>query len=83
MKRTPELSTYVSSAGIAVLCVQGLVAGAAVRPTLPHDVTLPPQGSLTLETTEVLHVPVSSFCFSAFIGQNDLRSGVKQELNRS
>lgn len=60
------------SAGITVLCVQRLVAGAAIWPTLPHDVTLAAQRSLTLKTTEVLHVPVSSFCLRTFICQNNL-----------
>lgn len=61
------IHTYVFSAGIAVLCVQRLVAGAAVRSTLSHDVTLASQRSLTLKTTEVLHVPVSSFRLRTFI----------------
>lgn len=60
------------SAGIAVLCIQGLVAGAAVRSTLSHDVTLTAQRSLALKTTEVLHVPVSPFCLCTFICQNNL-----------
>lgn len=53
------LRTDVFSTGVAELRVQRLVAGAAVRSALPHDVPLPPQSSLTLETTEVFHVPVS------------------------
>ncbi len=75
-------STYVFSTGIAVLRVQGLVAGAAVRSTLPHDVTLAPQRSLALETTEVLHVPVSSFCLRTFICKNNLGLRVKQRERR-
>lgn len=60
-------------AGIAVLGVQRLVAGAAVRSALPHDVTLAAQRSLALKTAEVLHVPVSPLGLRAFIRQNDLR----------
>lgn len=67
-----KFGTYMFSAGITVLGVQRLVTGAAVRPALPHDVTLAAQRSLTLKTTEVLHVPVSSFCLRTFICQNNL-----------
>lgn len=67
-----KFGTYMFSAGITVLRIQRLVAGAAVRPTLPHDVALAAQRSLTLKTTEVLHVPVSSFCLRTFVCQNNL-----------
>lgn len=67
-----RVSTYVFSAGVAVLGVQRLVAGTAVWPTLPHDVTLAAQRSLALKATEVLHVPVSSFCLRALVCQNNL-----------
>lgn len=60
------------SAGVAVLGVQRLVAGAAVRAALPHDVALATQRSLTLETTEVLHVPVPSLGLRALVCQNNL-----------
>lgn len=60
------------SAGVAVLGVQRLVAGAAVRAALPHDVALAAQRSLTLETTEVLHVPVPSLCLRTLVCQNNL-----------
>ncbi len=65
--------TDVFPAGVAVLCVQRLKAGAAVRPALFHDVTLAAQNSLTLETAKVLHVPVSALCLCALIWKNDLR----------
>lgn len=67
-----RVSTYVISTGVAVLGVQRLVAGTAVWPTLPHDVTLAAQGSLALKATEVLHVPVSSFCLRTLVCQNNL-----------
>ncbi|KAK0145946.1 hypothetical protein N1851_015130 [Merluccius polli] len=49
----------ISSQRVAVLGVERLVAGAAVRPALPHDVALAAQRRLALEAAEVLHVPVS------------------------
>lgn len=67
-----RVSTYVFSAGVAALGVQRLVAGTAVWPTLPHDVTLAAQRSLALKATEVLHVPVSSFCLRTLVRQNNL-----------
>lgn len=60
------------SAGVAVLCVKRLVAGAAVRSTLPHDVALAAQRRLTLETAEVLHVPVLPLRLRALVRQNNL-----------
>lgn len=59
--------------GVAVLGIEGLKAGAAVGPSLLHDVALAPQHRFTLETAEVLHVPVTSLCLSALIRQDDLR----------
>lgn len=59
--------TDVFPAGVAVLGVQGLKAGAAVRPALFHDVTLAAQNSLALETAKVLHVPVPALCLCALI----------------
>lgn len=61
------------SAGVAVLGVQRLVAGAAVRSALSHDVPLAAQRSLTLKATEVLHVPVSPLGLRTFICENNLR----------
>lgn len=72
--------TYVISAGIAVLCVQGLVAAAAVRSALSHDVSLTAQRSLALKTAEVLHVPVSCLCLRTFIRQNNLIAGLAARL---
>lgn len=65
--------TNMFPAGVAVLSVEGLKAGAAVRTTLLHDVALPPQHCLTLETAEVLHVPVTALRLSALICKDDLR----------
>lgn len=59
--------TYVFPTGVTVLCIEGLIAGAAVRPALSHDVPLSPQRCLTLKTTEVLHVPVSALCLRTLI----------------
>lgn len=67
--------TNMFPAGVAVLGVEGLEAGAAVGPSLLHDVALTPQHSLALETTEVLHVPVAPLCLSALIRKDDLRKG--------
>lgn len=62
--------TYVFSACIAVLCVKGLKAVAAVWPSVLHDVALAAERGLALITTEVLHVPVPALCFSAFISKD-------------
>ena len=64
--------TDVLAAGVAVLGVEGLEAGAAVGTALLHDVTLAAQDRLTLETAEVLHVPMASFCLGALIRKDDL-----------
>lgn len=74
------VNTYVFSTGIAVLCIKGLVAGAAVWTTLSHNVALTAQRNLTLKTTEVLHVPVSPLCLRAFICQNNLITGLAAGL---
>lgn len=65
--------TNMFPAGVAVLGVEGLEAGAAVGPSLLHDVALASQHSLALETAEVLHVPVTPLCLSALIRKDDLR----------
>lgn len=75
-----RVSTDVFSAGVAVLGVQGLVAGAAVGPALPHDVALAAQRSLAFEAAEVLHVPVSPFCLRALVCQNNL--GLREQQRR-
>lgn len=67
--------TDMLPAGVAVLGVEGLEAGAAVGPTLLHDVALAPQHRFALEAAEVLHVPVTALCFSALIREDDLRRG--------
>lgn len=71
--------TNMFPAGVAVLCIEGLEAGAAVRPALLHDVSLSPQHSFTFEAAEVLHVPVAPLCLGALIRENDLR---KERLGR-
>ena len=59
--------------GVTVLSVEGLEAGAAVGPSLLHDVALAPQHGLALETAEVLHVPVTALRLGALIRKDDLR----------
>lgn len=58
--------------GVAVLSIERLEAGAAVRPSLLHDVALASQHGLTLKTAEVLHVPVTALCLRALICEDDL-----------
>lgn len=65
--------TNMFPAGVAVFSVEGLKAGAAVGPSFLHDVALAPQNRLTLETAEVLHVPVTPLCLGALICKDDLR----------
>ena len=64
--------TDVLPAGVAVLGVEGLEAGAAVGPALLHDVALAPQHRLTLEAAEVLHVPMPALRLGAFVSKDDL-----------
>lgn len=59
--------TDVLSAGIAVLGVQRLVAGTAVRPALSHDVALTAECRLAFKAAEVPHVPVASLRLGALI----------------
>lgn len=60
------------STGVAVLGVERLEAGAAVRPSLLHDVALASQRRLALEAAEVLHVPVTTLGLGALIRKDDL-----------
>ena len=60
--------------GVTVLGVEGLEAGAAVGPSLLHDIALAPQHRLALKTAEVLHVPVTPLCLRALIRKDDLRT---------
>lgn len=71
MSKLPPTDMF--SAGVTVLGVEGLETSAAVRPALFHYVALATQNRLTLETAEVLHVPVPAFCFCALICEDDLR----------
>lgn len=64
--------TDMFSAGVAVFGVQRLVAVAAVRPALSHDVPLAAQHRLTLKTTEVLHVPVPALSLRTLVRKDDL-----------
>lgn len=65
--------TYVLGTGVAIFCIQGLKAVAAVGPSLLHDVALATQHCLTLEAAEVFHVPVPPLGFCAFICKDDLQ----------
>ena len=65
--------TYVLGTGVAIFCIQGLKAVAAVGPSLLQDVALATQHRLTLEAAEVFHVPVSPLGFCAFIRKDDLQ----------
>lgn len=60
------------SACVAVLCIKGLKAVAAVWPSILHDVALAAEGGLALIAAEVLHVPVPALRFSAFISKDQL-----------
>lgn len=59
-------------AGVAVLGVEGLKAGTAVRSSLLHDVALASQHGLTLKAAEVLHVPVATLGLGALVCKDDL-----------
>ena len=69
---TKSCLTYVLGTGVAVFCVQGLEAVAAVGPSLLHDVALATQHCLAFEAAEVFHVPVSPLSFCAFVCKDDL-----------
>lgn len=71
--RDSTYSTYVFSARVAVLCIKGLEAVAAVGPSVLHDVALAAEGGLALVAAEVLHVPVPALRLGAFISKDYLR----------
>ena len=66
--------TDVLPTGVTVLCVEGLETAAAVGPALLHDVALAAQHRLTLETAEVLHVPVPALRLRALVRKDDLQT---------
>lgn len=66
------IHTNMFAAGFAVLCIEGLEASTAEGPSVLHDVSLPTEDSLTLEATEMLHVPVAAFSLCALVCKNDL-----------
>lgn len=70
------------SAGIAVLCIEGLKAVAAVWSSVLHDVALATESGLTFVATEVLHVPVSALSLGAFVSKNDLQDRDGHNENR-
>lgn len=77
----PLVNAYVFPTGVAVFRVEGLITGAAIGATLPHDVALAPQGRLTLETAEVLHVPVPPLRLCTLICQDDLIASLATGLD--
>lgn len=64
--------TDVLSTGVTVLCIQGLKAVAAIWTPFLHDVSLATQHSFTFKTAKVLHVPMPSFRFCAFVSKDNL-----------
>lgn len=69
-------------AGIAVLRVEGFKAAAAVRFPLLHDIALASERAPAFQAAEVLHVPVTPFCFGALVRQDDLRRDRAVSLTR-
>lgn len=66
--------TDVFSAGLAVLSEERAEAAAAIWPPILHDITLSPQHRLTLETGEVLHVPMTPLRLCALIRKDNLKT---------
>lgn len=59
-------------AGLTVFRVKRFETVTAEGSPVLHDVPLASQDRLTLEATEVFHVPVATLSFCALIGKNDL-----------
>jgi len=68
--------TYKLPAWVTVFGVQALEALSAVWFPIPHDVLLASQDLVTLETAEMVHVPVSALRLSALIRKDDLRQNM-------
>lgn len=81
-RKSRRFCTYVFPTCVTVLCVQRLKAVAAVWSSVLHDVALPPQGGLTLITTEVPHVPVSAFSLGALVSKDDLWERENRPVSR-
>lgn len=69
-------------AGIAVLGEDGVEAVEAVRPRIPHDVPLPAQDSVALETGKVAHVPGFALRLRALVRQDELVASGAAGLER-
>lgn len=70
------VNANVFPAGIAVLCIEALIAAAAVGATLAHDVPLSAKCLFTLKAAEVAHVPVATFGLCTLICKDDLITGL-------
>jgi hypothetical protein len=66
------VNTNTLTTALAVLGVEPFEAGAAVRPALTHNVSLPAEIRVAFVAREMLHVPASTFGFRAFIREDDL-----------
>lgn len=64
--------TNVFPTGLTVFCVKRFKTVTAEWSPILHDVSLSTQDRFTLEAAEVLHVPVATLSFRAFISKNDL-----------
>lgn len=73
--------TDVLSTRFAVLCIERLKAATTERPAILHDVPLPTQNGLALETGKVVHVPVAALCLCALVSKDDL-GGRRVSLDR-
>lgn len=60
-------------ASVAVLGKHGVEAMEAKRSSIPHNISLSTQLSITLEAGEMFHVPSSSLRLCTLISQDDLK----------
>ena len=77
-----EPCTYVFTAGVTVLCVEGLKAVATVWVSILHDVALAAQRSLTLIAAEVFHVPMPALRLRTLISKDNLKQSKEKERER-
>ena len=49
-----------------------------MRSAIAHDVTLAAEHLIALETTEMMHVPLSTFRFGALVSEYNLRQKKKE-----
>lgn len=60
------------SAVVTVLCKHRIEAGKTERLSIAHYVPLAAQLFVALETSEMFHVPCTSFSLRALVGKDDL-----------